>query len=209
MATGDSLQGQRFPEAVRQAMRTSGASATCIPVRLDGDTWEAALFIQAAGPECKRDRRVLGKATRPLRVGIEADLIENPNAAVIMLRLEVFTLPDDPLASEILLTPGAVTTHFETLKLLAAQPRLCWFFGDQDFNVIHSQQHELTDEQRAGFDDLLRDAIQHDSLIRLTARYDARAALAEVVEHYELREGVLRTEYQIVGHTGRGKPSQS
>ncbi|NIU06502.1 MAG: hypothetical protein GWO40_19905 [Gammaproteobacteria bacterium] len=207
--TVESSQGQRFPEAVRQGMRASGASATCVPVRFGGDAWEAALFVQVAEPECKRDRRVLSKATRSLQVSMEADLIENPNAAVVMLRLEVFTLPDDPLASEILLTPGGVTTHFETLKLLAQQRRLCWFFGDQDFNVIHSQQHPLTEEQRAGFDDLLRDAIQHDSLIRLTARYDARAALAEVVEHYELREGVMRTEYHTIGRTRRGKPSRS
>jgi len=181
---------------VRQAMRSGGASATCVPVRIDGDAWESALFVQVAGPECKADRRVLSRAERPLPVGIEADLIENEHAAVVVLRFEVFTVPENPLASEILLTPGDAGTHFEALKLLTRQPRLCWFFGDQDCQVLHSQQHALSAQQHASFDDLLRDAVRHDSLIRCTARYDARAALAHVAEHYELREGVLRSEHR-------------
>jgi hypothetical protein len=180
-------------------MAASGAAATCAPVKLDTDAWEAALLIQVAGPECEQDRRVLSEAGRPLPVGIEADVIENPHAAVVVLRLEVFTRPEDPLASEILMTPGGVSTHFDSLSLLSRQPRLCWLFGDRDFRLIHSQQHPLSDEQRAGFDDLLRDAVRHDSLIRMTARYDARAALAQIVDRYELRAGVLRPQYPAPG----------
>lgn len=179
-------------------MRSGGGAATCVPVQLGEEAWEAALFIHLAGPECRRDRRILERTQRPLPVGIEADLIENEHAAVVMLRLEVHTLPEDPLASEILLLPGGSTAHFDALKLLAAQRRLCWFFGDPDFRILHSQQHALGEEQRASFDDLLRDALRHDSLIRCTARYDAQAALSAVVGHYELREGAARTEYRTL-----------
>lgn len=190
---------RRFPPQVRRAMRERDAAATCVPVELDGGEWECALFVHVSGPECKRDRRILSRSTGPLPVSIEADLIENANAAVVMLRLEAFTLPDDPLASEILLTPGAVDSHFEALKLLASQRRLTWFFGDEEFRVLHAQSHPLGSEQHASFDELARDALRHDSVIRMTGRYDARAALAEVVEHYELREGVLRASPRMRG----------
>lgn len=184
-------------------MIAAGAAATCIAVKLDEGEWESALFFHLAGPECKGDRRALSKAPSPLPVGLEADLIENEHAAVVLLRLEVHTTPDNPLVAEVLLTPGHVTEQFDALKLLGTQPRLCWFFGDSDFNVIHSQQHPLGDEQRASFGGILQDAIKHDRLIRLTGRYDARAALSDVVSHYELREGVLRSEYQAADGTPR------
>ncbi|MGI9335649.1 MAG: hypothetical protein ACR2RL_21090, partial [Gammaproteobacteria bacterium] len=65
---------QRFPAPVREGMRVTGAAATCVPVRTEArsvppsaagsqqneserDGWEAALFVQLAGPECKADRQ--------------------------------------------------------------------------------------------------------------------------------------------------------
>ena len=53
------VKPSRFPEAVRDAMQSSGAAATCVAVQLDGIDWEAALFIQLAGAECKADRRAI------------------------------------------------------------------------------------------------------------------------------------------------------
>jgi hypothetical protein len=184
---------QAFPAAVRSAMLASGASVTCVPVRLERDEWESALFFHLAGPECKQDRQRLAKARRPLPVSLEADVLTLPQAAVVIIRPEVFTAPDDPLASEILLTPGGSDVHFEALELLCRQSRLSWFFADGDFRLLHSQQSPLEAAQRESFDDLLRDAVRHDALIRASARYDAGAALAEVVRHYELRPGIHRT----------------
>lgn len=181
-----------FPESVRAAMHTQGSAVTCLPVRLDADAWETAIFFQLAGPECKQDRRILAKAQRPLPVTVETDLLELQHASIVTMRVGVFTLPEDPLVGEILLTPGGARAHFDALKLLSQQERLCWFFSDQDFRILHSQQNPLSDEQHAGFDDLLRDAVSHDALIRASARYDAQAALAEIVAHYEFREGVSR-----------------
>ncbi|MFQ5755085.1 MAG: hypothetical protein ACE5H7_03215 [Acidiferrobacterales bacterium] len=181
-----------LPREVRAAMQASGATVTCLPVRLDGNEWETALFFRLAGPECKRDRQVLAKTHRPLPVTLETNVLELPSAAVVTLRAEVHTLADDPLAGEILLTPGGSRTHFDALKLLSKQDRLCWFFGDEDFRQLHSQQNPLDVEQRESIDDLLRDAVRHDALVRSTGRYDAQAALSEVVVHYDLREGIVR-----------------
>ena len=178
-----------FPQAVRTAMQNSGANVTCMPVRLDAADWEAAVFFHLAGPESKRDRQVLATAERPLAVSIEADLLELQQASVVVLRFEVATIPEDPLTGEVLLTPGDVRTHFDTVQLLCRQQRLCWFFGDSDFRVLHSQQNPIGHEQRASFDELLADCVRHDALIRASARYDAQAALAEVVGHYDLRQG--------------------
>lgn len=186
---------KRFPEFVRESMRAGGAAATCVPVQLDGAQWETAFFFHVAGPECKEDRRLMRKSAGPLPTGLETDLIETEFAAVVVLRPEVHTRDGDPLTCEILLTPGEGGTHFEALKLLASQQRICWFFGDQAYWMVHSQQLPLGDEQRAGFDELLRDALKHDTMVRLTGRYDAQAALGEIVKHYELRAGALRSEY--------------
>ena len=181
---------KRFPRAVREAMRSGGAAATCVPVQLDGEGWQAALFLQLAGPECKADRRIISRARGPLPVGIEADVITAERASVVTLRAEVHTRAGDPMVSEILMTPGAGSSHFEALKLLTAQPRLCWFFGDEAFWLMHSQSHPLAPEQHSGFAEVLEAAVGHDAVVRLTGRYDAAAALSAVASQYELRAAV-------------------
>jgi len=186
---------KRFPDAVRAAMQASGAAATCVAVQLDGEDWEAALFFQLAGAECKADRRALSKARGPLPVGMETDLIETDSGAVVLLRPAIYTQPDDPFTCEILLTPGDGGAHFEALKLLTRQPRLTWFLGDQTLWTLHSQQHPLDAEQHAGFDAILRDALGHDTMVRMSHRYDAQAALGEIVKHYELRAGTERSTF--------------
>ncbi|MGH8502347.1 MAG: hypothetical protein ACREVE_07710 [Gammaproteobacteria bacterium] len=181
-----------FPAAVRCAMLASGSAATCVAVRLDDGEWEAALFVQLAGDECKTDRALIAGSARPFSVGIETDVVRHQHAAVVVLRLEIHANRADPMIAEILLTPGGATDHFDVLKRLSRQAKLCWFFGDDHFNVIHAQQHPLSREQRADFDALLRDVVGHDALVRCTGRYDARAALAEIVAHYEPRAASAR-----------------
>lgn len=180
---------KRFPKTVRDAMSKSGAAATCLPVQLDGREWETALFVQVSGAECKDDRRAMRRCAGALAVSVETDLVEHEHAAVIVLRLEIFTREDDPLAAEILLTPGDSDTHFESLKLLSSQARLCWFFGDQSYWAVFSQAHPLAAAAHQEFDALLRDALRHDTLVRMTGRYDAQAALSHIVSHYELAAG--------------------
>lgn len=178
---------RKFPAPVREAMTASGAAATCIPVELDGGAPEAAFFIDLAGPQSKADRRVIRKWRGPLSLGLESDVIETVHGAVVVLRPEVHTGPFDPLVCEILVTPGEGGTHFETLDLLSRQPRLTWFFGDRGFGIIRTQQHPLDGGQHEAFAALLKDALRHDAITRMTGRYDARAALGEVARHYTLR----------------------
>jgi len=153
------------------------------------------VFFSVGGPESKEDRRVLRKTEGAIPVGIEADLIEHGSAAVVVLRLEVHTRPDDPLAAEILLAPGNSGGHFDACKLLTQQSRLVCFFADEAGWVIRMHQIPLQPEHRQVFGEILDDATAHDALIRMTARYDAMAALSEVASHYEIREGADRTEY--------------
>ncbi len=180
---------REFPKVIQDAMRASGAAATCLPVQIDQGEWEAALFVHVAGPECKADRRFLKTAKAPVPVSIHEELLAHQRAAVALLRLEVGSLSPEPLVFEILLTPGRMTSHFESLKLLAQQPRVCWFFGDTDFRVLQAQEQPLDDSLHQRFDRLCRDAYAHDSVIRMSGRYDAEAAVAEIVGHYEPRRG--------------------
>ncbi|MFC1665182.1 hypothetical protein ACFL17_06090 [Pseudomonadota bacterium] len=176
---------KHFPDFVQKGMRESDSAATCLPCIFDAGQWETAIFFRLVGPESKQDRRLLSRTTKPLPISLETDLIEADSAAVILLRVEALTHPDDPLIGEILLTPGESKSHFESIKLLASQPRLCWFFSDADFRVIHSQEMPLGKDHHGHFEDLLRDAVRHDALIRCTSQYNAQLALSAVVAKYE------------------------
>ena len=185
-------RNRKFPVPVREAMTASGAAATCIPVELDGGAPEAAFFIDLAGPESKADRRVIRRWRGPLSLGLDSDVIETGHGSVVMLRPEVHTGPFDPFVCEILVTPGEGGAHFEALDLLTRQPRLTWFFGDRGFEIIRTQQHPLDGGQHAEFAALLKDALRHDAVTRMTRRYDGRAALAEVARLYTLRTEARR-----------------
>lgn len=180
-------------------MQATGAAATCVAVQLNGDDWEAALFFQLAGAECKADRRAIKQAKGPLAVGMESDLVETDYGAVVILRPELHTRPGDPFVCEILLTPGDGGAHFEALKLLTGQPWLTWFFGDQSHWILHTQRHPLEAAQHKDFDALLRDALKHDTMVRMSKHYDARAALGEIVKHYELRAGTRQDDVAAAG----------
>ncbi len=190
---------KRFPQSVREAMQSSGAMATCLPVQIDGSEsdWETAFFLQIAGPESKQDRRTLRAPGKAFSVGIEPDVIETESGAVVIIRAEIHTRVDDPLSMEILLTPGEGGAHHEALKLLTQQHSLTWFFGDQAYWLIHAQSQPLGNEHREGFLELLNSAVKYDALVRMTGHYDSQAALSELVKSYELRaaNGRSNTEH--------------
>ncbi len=175
---------QELPPEIIRSMRSCGVMTTCLPVRLDGGQWESAVFFGLAGPECRKDRQILKNSQQPLPVSLEADMIECRSAAVVMLRFEVSTRPADPLAGEVLLTPGQGEVQFQTLENLATQPYLRIFFADGHYRVIYSQQLRLGEQERAGYRSVLEDAVNHDAMIRLTGRYDPAAAIREVTRHY-------------------------
>lgn len=192
---------KHFPESVQKGMRSHDSAATCLPCIFDAGQWETAIFFRLSGPESKNDRRLLSQTTKPIPLSLETDLIEAESAAVILLSVEALTHPEDPLIGEILLTPGGSEVHFEALRLLASQPRLCWFFSDADFRVIHSQQMPLGRDHHGHFDDLLKDAVKHDALIRCTTNYSAELALSSVVSKYEFDSDT--TQAGATSPTGR------
>lgn len=170
-------------------MRSSGSDATCVPVRLGGGDWEAALFLRVSGPECKQDRRLLRSAVTPLPIELAPTLMAHSAAAIVSIELSVATVPDDPLKYEVLLIPGREDTHYQAIKLLARQERICWFFGDNDYRVIQAQELEIEPVQHELFESIARDAFAHDSLLRISNQYDSDAALSEIVDHYSPRTG--------------------
>lgn len=179
---------KRFPDFVCNSMRSTGSTVTCLPVQFDHvDAWEAAIFFCVGGPECKEDRRTLNRLESTIPVSIEADLIDHANAAIVVLRLEVYTSDSNPLSGEVLLTPGEAESHFKTVKLLSEQPALKWFFSDAAYKIIHSQQIRLGLTQHKAFAAMLDESVKHDALIRMTGRYDVGNALNDVLAHYAPR----------------------
>ena len=167
-------------------MTASGSSLTCLPVQVDAGDWETAVFFQLSGPESQWDVQRLS-ALRTVPIALDTDVIEHENAAVAVVRLEVFADEDDPLAGEILLLPGGNTTHFEALDLLTRQTRLGCFIGDQQFRVILAQYLRLSDAEHGEFKKLLDQAVKHDAIVRVTGRYDADRAFSAVAANYALR----------------------
>ena len=177
-----------FPKPIAQGMRKNGAMTTCVPVQFDNAIWQTAVFFEIGGKECKEDRRFLRKANTTVAIAIEADLINHANASVVMLRFEVMTQPQSPLVGEVLLTPGLGEVQFDTIKYLSEQQQIRWFFGDSAYQIIHTQQTSLRDQERAGYAEILQEAISHDALLRMTGKYDANKAIDEVVSNYAFKK---------------------
>ncbi len=183
------LKNLSFPQTVIDMMKAGGSTVTCLPVKIEssGDEWQSAIFFRLGGEESKLDIDLLKGQQSALPVGIETDLIEHDNATVVLLRLQMFTQPDNPLVGEVLITPGGAETHYEILTLLGNQQSLTWYLSDQEFRIIHQQRQPLNDDWRQEFLDLRDESFNRDTLIRLAGKYNAQTAFAEVVSHYSLR----------------------
>ena len=169
-------------------MRAGGSMVTCLPVQLDQqDDWESAIFFRLFGKESEADLLALSNGQSRFPIGIETDLIQHESASVVVISVEAEIIKGDSLRGEILLTSGGATAHFEALKLLSSQPRLCWFFTDENFSVVHSQEHPLNEQMHAEFSSLLQEASSRDAVIRMTGKYDAHNAFSSVVKHYDFR----------------------
>ena len=167
-------------------MRDKGIAATCLPVQFDDDRWETAFFLHVEGPESKQDRRILKmQKTTPTELGVE--LLKHASAAVVMMRLEVQTIENDPLVFEILLVPGLINSHYESIKVLAQQQHIRYFFSDSDFRILQQQEQQISETQHQNFESLARESFAHDSVVRMAGKYDGHAALSEIVSHYQVR----------------------
>ena len=169
-------------------MRASGAMTTCTMVQYDDGNWEAAVFFELGGKQCRKDRRILKRSRSPFDVAIDADVIDHASASIYMLRFGIMTKPDNPLVGEVFLAPGLGGVHFYVLDSLRKQESLRFIFGDGDYRILFSQQTMLDDRARRGLLTLLNDAVSHDARIRMTGHYDANKALSEIIQRYAVRK---------------------
>ena len=171
--TGALAGSDRFPDDVVVALHEAGVTLTCLPVRVDGGGWRAALFY-VAPPDapCLVGGRLAGG---PFAVGFEADLHEHESGTVFELGVEIAT-PVAPLAGTMLFVTGHASGHFEALRLLADQDEVVLHVGDEYCRTLWRQRVPLAEAHRAGLRALLDEAVGRDAVIRLTGRYDAEAA---------------------------------
>ena len=161
------------------ALHEAGVTLGCLPVRIDDGDWRAALFhVVPEKAECLAIDPALAGA--PYAVTLEAELHEHENGSVVELAIGIAT-PGVPLEGSVLFLTGHSAAHFETLKLLAAQPDLPLFVGDAYCNQLASWRVPLGDAERGAFRSLLEEAVGRDAVIRLSGRYDAGAAFDAVV----------------------------
>ena len=172
----------KFPDAVITAMHHAGTTMTCLPVRLDDQAWQSALYFVL--PE-SIDNEVFEASlagTDKITVALDADLHEMDSATIISLGLELHlnAVHGTALkpAGEVLFFTGHLTAHFENVKLLATQPGIPLFVGDRFCELLHQQIIPLSDEHRSVLAQLLSEAASRDALIRFRGQYDPDAAFA-------------------------------
>ena len=174
---------KKFPDEVIVVLHDTHLTLSCIPVQIDDQGWQAALFYVLPP-----DAPCLGKGTLmggPFAVGIEADTVEHENATLIEIGIDI-AVPVEPLQGTLLFLTGHSTPHHDALKLLTTQPDLPLFLGDKHCNLLWQQRVPLSDAHRNGFKQLLDEAIARDAVIRMTSRYDPDAAFADALQSRRL-----------------------
>jgi len=151
---------------------------TCLPVRIDDDQWQAAVFyVLPPDSACLVNGKLLGG---PFAVELEADLHEHANGTVVELGLEINT-PGEALRGVVLFLTGHSSAHFDALKMLSEQADIPLFLGDAHCQLLWQQRVPLQTAHRDGFKQLLDEAVGRDAFIRLSGHYDPDKAFAEVL----------------------------
>ena len=174
---------ERFPDDVIVAMHHADVTVSCMPVQIDGEDWLAAVFfvLPATAPCLEKGRLSPG----PFPVEIDADLHEHTNGSLIEIGIDIAT-PLEHCNGTLLFITGHSPAHFETVKLLSSQPELPLFIGDEYCNVLSRQRIVLSDAMRAGFKQLLDEALGRDAVIRMTGHYDPDKVFTDVVASLNL-----------------------
>jgi len=174
---------EKFPDDVIVALHNANVTVSCVPVRIDEDAWQAAVFfVLPASAPC------LGKgflAPGPFTVEFDADLHEHANGTLIEIGLDIAT-PVEHSRGTLLFITGHSSAQFDTLKLLTEQADLPLFIGDEYCNVLQQQRVPLSDAMRAGFRQLLDEAVGRDAVIRMTGHYEADKVFNDVVSSLQL-----------------------
>lgn len=176
-------QLEKFPDDVIVALHTANVTVTCVPVQIDNQQWQAAVFFVLAA-----DAPCLGKgflAPGPFAVELDADLHEHANGTMIEIGIDIATPAAHSRGTMLFLT-GHSKAHFEAMQLLTAQTDLPVFLGDQYCTVLHRQRVPLSDAMRNGFKLLLDEAVSRDAIIRMTGHYAPEAVFTDVVASLHL-----------------------
>lgn len=178
-----SAKAEKFPDDVIVALHNANVTVSCVPVRIDDDQWQAAVFfiIPADAPCLGKGRLAPG----PFAVELDADLHEHSNGSLIEIGIDIAT-PVEHSRGTLLFLTGHSKSHFEALNLLVTQQDLPVFLGDEYCNVLSRQRVPLTDTMRAGFKQLLDEAVSRDAVIRMTGRYEPEAVFSDVVASLQL-----------------------
>ena len=175
---------KKFPDDVLVALHHANATVSCVPVQIDGsDEWQAAVFfVLAADAPCLAKGRL---APGPYPVEIDADLHEHANGSLIEIGIDIAT-PAERSRGTLLFITGHSSAQFDTFKLLSTQNELPLFIGDEYCNVLAQQRIVLSDVMRAGFKQLLDEALARDAVIRMTGRFDPDVVFNDVVKSLNL-----------------------
>ena len=174
---------ERFPDDVIVALHNANVTVSCLPVQIDNDQWQAAVFfVLPLDAPCLEDGQLHGG---PFAVELDADLHEHEKGTLIEIGIDIAT-PVENSGGTLLFLTGHSSSHFETLKLLTEQQDLPLFIGDEYCRVLSQQRIELSDTMRAGFGQLLDEAVGRDAVIRMTGHYDPDLVFSDVVASLQL-----------------------
>ncbi|MFK7995493.1 MAG: hypothetical protein AB8B87_15265 [Granulosicoccus sp.] len=174
---------ERFPDDVVVALHHANVTVSCVPIQIDNEEWQAGLFyVLSADSPCLTNGKL---APGPFAVELDADLHEHTNGSLIEIGIDIATPVEHSLGTLLFIT-GHSSAHFETVKLLSTQADLPLFLGDEYCNVLYQQRIVLSDAMRAGFKQLLDEALGRDAVIRMTGHYDADVVFNDVVASLNL-----------------------
>ena len=139
-------------------------------------------FVLPVNSPCLQDGKLSGG---PFAVEFDADLHEHEKGSLIEIGIEIAT-PVKKSHGTLLFITGHSSSHFETLKLLTEQQDLPLFIGDEYCKVLSQQRIVLSDSMRAGFRQLLDEAVGRDAVIRMTGHYDPEQVFTDVVTALKL-----------------------
>ncbi len=169
-----------YPEDSANKSTQDGDSVTAAG---QGSDWESALFFVLPLSVTHDEIKSLFPSPHLFPVALEADLIEHEKATLIELVIEIDLGLSASPAGRVLFLTGHLPTHHEAVSLLGQQQSIGLFMGDVHCNLLHQQRIPLADEHRSVFQDMLKDALKRDSLIKMTSRYDPDGAFESVTKN--------------------------
>lgn len=174
---------ERFPDDVVVLLHNANITVSCVPVQIDNNQWQAAIFfVLPADSACLDDGKL---PSGPFAVELDADLHEHEKGTLIEIGIDIAT-PREASRGTLLFITGHSPSHFESLTLLCDQQELPLFIGNEYCEVLYRQRVPLSDAMRAGFRQLLDEAVGRDALIRMSGHYDPDQVFSDVVASLRL-----------------------